>query len=81
MRYEAGDCAIMISIKTASNYVLKLVLIVGHIFAKNHTRPKAIIHGFWVKIQPTAKQTSLECSIHADCEGLLLGASNAQSDK
>ena len=31
-----------------SNDVLKMVFDVGHIFAKNRTRPKAIIHGFFM---------------------------------
>ena len=58
--------------KELSNDALKVIVSLGHIFVKNRTRPKAIVHGFssfWVKIQPTAKQTSLECSIHADHNG------------
>ena len=58
--------------KHLSNDVLKVDFNVGHIFAKNCTRPKAIIHGFtwfWVKIQLAAKWTSFECSIHADHNG------------
>ena len=45
-----------------SNDVLNMDFNVGHIFAKNRTQAKAIIHGFswfWVKIQLTAKRTSL----------------------
>ena len=47
--------------KYLSNDVLKVDFNVGHIFAKNRTQAKAIIHGFswfWVKIQLTAKWTS-----------------------
>ena len=32
--------------KELSNDVLKMIFNVGHIFVKNRTRPKAIIHGF-----------------------------------
>ena len=58
--------------KDLSNNVLKVDFNVGHIFAKNRTQPKAIIHVFsWfgLKIQPTAKWTPFECSIHADHNG------------
>ena len=47
MRYEAGDCAIVVNIKELSNDVLKIIFNVSHIFVKNRSRPKAIIiHGF-----------------------------------
>ena len=46
MRYEAGNCAIVFSIRELSNDVLKMIVNLGHIFVKNHTRPKATIHGF-----------------------------------
>jgi len=58
--------------KNLSNDVLKVDFNVGHIFAKNCTEEKAIIHGFswfWVKIQHTAKWTLFEHSIHADHNG------------
>ena len=32
--------------KEPSTDVLKMTFDIGHIFAKNRTRPKAIIHGF-----------------------------------
>jgi len=44
----------------------------GHIYGKNRTQAKAIIHGFswfWVKIQPTAQLASFESSVHADHNG------------
>ena len=70
MRYEAGNCAIVISMKKILKWCPKNVF---HclIFAQNCTQPKAI-HGFswfWVKIQPIAKWTSFECSLHADHNG------------
>ena len=46
MRYEAGDCAIVTCVKGLSIDLLKQIFDVGHIFAKNRTQPKAIIHGF-----------------------------------
>ena len=53
MRFEAEDCAIVVSIKELSSDVLsiKVTFYLGHIFVKNHSRPKAIatvsiIHGF-----------------------------------
>ena len=62
MGYEAGDCAIVISVKRAFKWCPKSGFIIqSHFFSKNRTRTKAIIHGFsWfrVKIQPTAKWTS-----------------------
>ena len=42
MRYEAGNCTIVISMKNLSDDVLKVDFNVGHIFAKNHTQAKAI---------------------------------------
>jgi len=59
--------------KDLSNDVLRVDFNVGHIFAKSALDQRLyIIHGFswfWVKIQPTAKWTSFECSIHADHNG------------
>ena len=41
LRYEAGDCAVVVSIKEPSNDILKMVFNFGRIFAKNRTQPKA----------------------------------------
>ena len=53
MRFEAEDCAIVVSIKELSNDVLniKVTFYLGHTFVKYHSQPKAIatvsiIHGF-----------------------------------
>ena len=43
MRCEAGNCAIVVSIKRALNDVLKMIFNFGHIFVK-----KAIIYGFFM---------------------------------
>ena len=37
MRYEAGGCAIVVTIKELSNDVLKKVFDLSHIFAKNRS--------------------------------------------
>jgi len=43
MRYEAGNCTIVISMKRPFNNVLKVDFNVGHIFAENCIRPKAMV--------------------------------------
>ena len=53
MRYEAGDCAIIISIMELSNDVLMFNL--SHIFEKCS--------------KPNSTNSRMECSIHADHNG------------
>jgi len=69
---KLGIVPLWSALKELSNDVLKVIFIVGHIFAKNRIQPGAIIHGFswlWVKIQLTEKWTSFESSVHADHSG------------
>ena len=42
MRYEAGNYAIVVSIKELSNDVLRMVFNFSYIFVKNHSRPKDV---------------------------------------
>ena len=71
MRYEAGNCTVVVSIERAfQNDVLNMIFHLSHIFAKialDQRHPWFfMISG---QIQPTAKWTSLECSVHADHNG------------
>ena len=62
MKYEAGNCSIVFSMKQLSNDFLEPTI----------TQCKAIIHDFEVKIQPTAKFTSFEGSVLADTNPSLI---------
>ena len=70
MRYEADNCAIVVSIKELSNDVLKVIFNLGPIFVKYRSWAKAI-YSPWIFmfLESTAKWTSLECSSHADHNG------------
>ena len=61
-KYEAGNCAIVFSMKQLSNDFLEPKI----------TQCKAIIHDFEVKIQLTAKFTSFEGSVHTDTNPSLI---------
>jgi len=71
MKYEAGNHAIMISMKRAFKGCPKM-----YCWSYKSYSTKGYIHNPWlfeswfsIKIQPTAKWKSFECSIHADHNG------------
>jgi len=69
MKYETGNRAIMISMKRAFKGCPKM-----YCWSHKSYSTKGYIHNYgfsWsrVKIQPTAKWKSFECSIHVDHNG------------